>query len=146
MPRFEVNGTRIPPGYFADDNAMMLKGNSSDAIINVLDKISVYEMVSGLQLNLTKCEFLAINCDEGMINHLVSQTGMKRVQSMKNLGTWINENGEATEEKNIIPVLETIKGIERRLVLVQLVECCMLNFCLGRGMFTDYRMWDCLMI
>ena len=114
VPRFEVNGTQIPPGYFADDNAMMLKGNSSDAIINVLDKISVYEMVSGLQLNLTKCEFLAINCDEGMINHLVSQTGMKRVQSMKNLGTWINENGEATEEENIIPVLETIKGIERR--------------------------------
>ena len=52
--------------------------------------------------------------DEGMINHLVSQTGMKCVQSMKNLGTCINENGEATEEENIIPVLETIKGIERR--------------------------------
>ena len=114
VPRYEVNGTQIPPVFFADDNAMMLKADNVDTIISVLDKISAYEMVSGLQLNLSKCEFLAVNCDEGMIDYLVSQTGMKRVQKLKHLGVWINEDGDATEEDNIMPVLETIRGIEKR--------------------------------
>ena len=75
---------------------MMLKGDNIDAILDVLDKIAAYEMVSGLQLNLSKCEFLAVNCDDAMI------------------GVWVDENGEATEDENIMPVLETIQKIEKR--------------------------------
>ena len=41
------------------------------AILYVLYKIAVYEMVSGLQLNLSKCEFLAVNCDDAMIDRLI---------------------------------------------------------------------------
>ena len=93
---------------------MMLKGDNIDAILDVLDKIAAYEMVSGLQLNLSKCEFLAVNCDDAMIDRLVSQTGMKRVRKLKHLGVWVDENGEATEDENIMPVLETIQKIEKR--------------------------------
>ena len=79
----------------------MFKGDDVGAVINVLIKIASFEEVSGLKLNLTKCEFIAINCDEGDINEFVARTGMKRVQKLKHLWVWINEDGEITEEDNI---------------------------------------------
>ena len=114
VPRFKVGDEEINPVYFADDNATMFKGDDVRAVINVLIKIASFEEVSGLKLNLTKCEFIAINCDEGDINELVARTGMKRVQMLKHLGIWINEDGEVTEEDNIAPILEHMEALVKR--------------------------------
>ena len=92
----------------------MFKGDDVGAVINVLIKIASFEEVSGLKLNLTKCEFIAINCDEGDINEFVARTGMKRVQKLKHLWVWINEDGEVTEVDNIAPILEHMEALLKR--------------------------------
>ena len=114
VPRFKVGDKEINPVYFADDNATMFKGDDVGAVINVLIKIASFEEVSGLKLNLTKCEFIAINCDEGDINEFVARKGMKRVQKLKHLWVWINEDGEVTEEDNIAPILEHMEALLKR--------------------------------
>ena len=84
----------------------MFKGDDVGAVINVLIKIASFEEVSGLKL--------AINCEEGNINELVTRTGMKRVQKLKHLGFWINEDGEVTEEDNIASILEHMEALVKR--------------------------------
>ena len=54
----------------------------------MLEKIAAYREVSGLRLNLTKCEFIAINCDEGVLQSLI-EIGMIRVTLIKHIGVHI---------------------------------------------------------
>ena len=114
VPRFKVDGVEINPVYFADDNGLLLDGEDMDRIISVLDKIASYERVSGLKLNLTKCEIMAINCSQNEVNNLIARTGMVRVDRMKHLGVIIHESGEAREEDNIRPVVENMNAIADR--------------------------------
>ena len=62
VPKYKVGRTEIGSVYFADDNGLILSGENIQEIISVLQKIAAYREVSGLRLNLAKCEFIAINC------------------------------------------------------------------------------------
>ena len=114
VPRYKVEDQEINPVYFADDNCMMFKGDNVESIVRVVNKIAAYEQVSGLKLNPSKCEIIAMNCDEESVVELTRRTGMKRVQKMKHLGVWINEEGEATEEDNLKPICEHMEGLVKR--------------------------------
>ena len=94
VPKYKVGRTEIGSVYFADDNGLILSGENIQEIISVLQKIAAYREVSGLRLNLAKCEFIAINCDEGALQSLIDM-GMKRVTSFKHLGVHIDQIGEA---------------------------------------------------
>ena len=85
-----------------------------ERIIGVLDKIASYESVSGLRLNLSKCEIMTVNCNQEAVNNLIARTGMKHVQQMKHLGVIIHQSGEAREEDNIRPVVEKMNHIAER--------------------------------
>ena len=54
-----------------------LKGDQIQDILNTLKKIAEYYKVSGLKLNLKKCEILAINCNEADIENLIQKTEWK---------------------------------------------------------------------
>ena len=114
VPRFQVEDTPINPVFFADDNGLMLDGDKMDDIVRMLEKIEEYERVSGLKLNRSKCEVLAVNCNEERLNQLLRTTGMKRVNKLKHLGVIINDQGDTTEEDNITPVLEKMREIADR--------------------------------
>ena len=45
-------------------NLTAFKGDDIDGIIITLHKIIEYRKVSGMTLNLTKCEIMTINCNE----------------------------------------------------------------------------------
>ena len=113
VPKYKVGRTEIGSVYFADDNGLILSGENIQEIISVLQKIAAYREVSGLRLNLAKCEFIAINCDEGARQSLIDM-GMKRVTSFKHLGVHIDQIGEAKEEDNIRPILNNMVGIAKR--------------------------------
>ena len=66
-----------------------------------------------MRLNLTKCEFIAINCDEGALQSLID-IGMKRITLIKHLSVHIDQIGEAKEEDNIRPILNNMVGIAKR--------------------------------
>ena len=100
---------------FADDNLMLLQGDQIDLILQMLIKIGQYRLVAGLILNLFKCEIMAINCQEQDIQRLVSQTNMKRVNTLKHLGLLINEDGEMTFNDNLAPVQAAMDNIANSL-------------------------------
>ena len=106
VPRFEARGMEFGPVLFADDNGSLFKGDDIDGILATLRKIEEYRRVSGLTLNLSKCEILAINCNEDDIQRLIQATGMRRVTQLKHLGLIINEQGTPQHDTNIAPVLE----------------------------------------
>ena len=114
VPRFEIGEKSMPPSCFADDNITMLKGDNADVIIQVMEKVAEFERVSGLQLNFSKCEFLAVNCEDNIVNQISQRTGMVHVRKIKHLGVIINERGEVTEEDNIQPIIEKMEGISER--------------------------------
>ena len=95
MPRFKIGDEEVNPVYYADDNAPLLAGDNMDRIIVVLEKIASFEGVSGLRLNLSKCEIMTVNCDQEAVDRLLALTGMKQVQQMKHLGVIIHQSGEA---------------------------------------------------
>ena len=67
VDRFSIYGTDIEPVSFADDNLTFLKGDNIDNIIQTLNKIGEYRQVSGMTLNLSKCEILTVNCVEAEV-------------------------------------------------------------------------------
>ena len=113
VPRFRAGAVEISPVYFADDNALLLDGNNTQGIISTVNKTSQYEDVSGLKLNLSKCEFLAINCPQQTIDQLQG-LGMKRVSRLKHLGVIIEESGEVLEEHNFQPIVDKLETIATR--------------------------------
>ena len=118
VPRFKVGEEEVNPVYYADDNAPLLAGDNMDRIIVVLEKIASFEGVSGLRLNLSKCEIMTVNCDQEAVDRLLALTGMKQVQQMKNLGVIIHQSGEAREVDNIRPVVEKMSHIAERYSMV----------------------------
>ena len=105
VPRYNINETtQTSPVFFADDDLLSLDGEQIEAIINMLTKIMEYKKVSGLSLNLRKCEIMAINCNEQDVQRLIDATQMKRVHAIKHLGLVIDEDGNLPHEHNIAPV------------------------------------------
>ena len=105
VPRYRIGETEIGPVYFADDNACPLDGSNPQPILQTVEKIQAFKQVSGLELNLTKCEFLAVNCPQNTIDELC-RIGMKRVPRLKHLGVIIEQTGEVLEEQNFNPIIE----------------------------------------
>ena len=99
------------PVFFADDNLIPLQGDRPQEILQLIRKIQQYEEVSGLSLNLKKCMFLPVNMTQQNIDHIVRETGMKKVQKIKHLGVIINSNGDVTYEDNILPIENAIRQI-----------------------------------
>ena len=110
VPRYKIGEVEIGPAYFADDNACPLDGSNPVPILRTVEKIQAFKEVSGLQLNLTKCEFLAVNCPQNTIDEL-SRTGMKHVPRLKHLGVIIEQSGEVLEERNFNPIIEKMESI-----------------------------------
>ena len=131
VPRFVVYDTEIGPVYFADDELTLLKGDEIDLILSALQKIADYRRVSGLQLNLKKCEILTINCDENDIQRLLDATSMKRVRQLKHLGLIINERGEMEYETNFAPLTENMSTIAQQYNTSQ-------SSPLGRAIYAKY--------
>ena len=77
VPRFKHQGEDVPPVFFADDALLLLQGDQIDAILDLLRKIADYYYVSGLKLNISKCEILPIGCNELDIERLIRETGIK---------------------------------------------------------------------
>ena len=113
VPRYKIGEGEIGSVYFADDNGCIFDGSRTQGIIRTVRKVADYKDVSGLKLNLTKCEFLAINCTPECIQAL-SETGMKHVQRMKHLGVIIEQNGDVLEEQNFAPIVEKMESIATR--------------------------------
>ena len=111
VPRFKVENMEIPAIFFADDELNLFTGTEINAIVATLKKISQFRKVSGLTLNLSKCEFLAINVSEADIQRLVNETGMKHTQYLKHLGLYIDSSGNLPHEKNIAPLVEKMSQI-----------------------------------
>ena len=84
------------PVFFADDNHIPLQGDRPQEILQLIRKIQQYEEVSGLSLNLKKCMFPPVNMTQQNIDHIVRETGMKKVQKIKHVGVIINSNGDVT--------------------------------------------------
>ena len=113
VPRYRIGEVEISPVYFADDNACILDGADSQPILRTVEKIQAFKQVSGLDLNLTKCEFMAVNCPQNTINEL-SRTGMKQVPRLKHLGVIIEQSGEVLEEHNFEQIIERMEAIGDR--------------------------------
>ena len=70
------------PVFFADDDLLPLDGSNIEAILDLIEKIKQYEMVSGLRLNTGKCEFLANFVRHYDIRRLSERSGMQHVESL----------------------------------------------------------------
>ena len=108
VPRIKFGNIEVPPVYFADDNNLPLDGTQPQRIKDTLNKIIEYEQVSGLKLNMTKCEVMPVKCDQNVIDDLIQATGMRLVNKTKHLGIWIDENGNIQAEDNIKPIKEKL--------------------------------------
>ena len=111
VPRFKAYNIEVGPVFFADDNLTVFQGNEIDGIIRTLHKIIEYRKVSGMTLNLSKCEIMTINCDENEVQRLLTTTGMKRTYHLKHLGLIINTQGQVTHDQNIGPVERNMEAI-----------------------------------
>ena len=111
VPRFKIEEEEVDPIFFADDDLMLLEGDKIDLIIQMLTKISQFKQVSGLTLNLSKCEIMAVGCQEEDIRRLINETGMKRVDTLKHLGLLIDENGLLPHVSNIGPIQNAMDKI-----------------------------------
>ena len=81
------------PVFFADDDLLPLDGSNIEAILDLIEKIKEYEMVSGLRLNIGKCEFFANFMGLNDIRRLIERSGMQHVESLRHLGIIINNKG-----------------------------------------------------
>ena len=127
VPRFEVYGNEIGPVFFADDNLTSFKGDMIQQIIDTIHTFEEYRKVSGMTLNLTKCEIMTINCNEADIQSLIDATGIKRVQQLKHLGLIINTEGEVSHETNIAPIERSYRSIIQHIPVLTL----WLSYCLA---------------
>ena len=111
VPRFQYGNEQISPVFFADDAMLALRGDQIQRILETLNKIEEYYRVSGLKLNLKKCEILTINCNNDDIATLLQRTGMKQVNTLKHLGVYIDNQGILPHDKNIQPLSEIMNKI-----------------------------------
>ena len=102
---------QVPPVSFADDNNLPLDGTEPQMIKDTLNKIKQFEQVSGLKLNMSKCEVMAVNCDQNIVNDLIQETGMRLVRKTKHLGIVIDENGDIKAEDNIDPIQDKLNKL-----------------------------------
>ena len=131
VDRFSIYGTDIEPVSFADDNLTFLKGDNIDNIIQTLNKIGEYRQVSGMTLNLSKCEILTVNCDEAEVQRLIGATGMRRVTQLKHLGLTINDKGEMQYDTNFAPIQGSMERIAEQYTTSQ-------SSPLGRAIYAKY--------
>ena len=115
VPRYEIDDTGSSPVFYADDDLTLLQGDMIEQVLGMLRKIQQFRQVSGLFLNLPKCEIMAINCNEADIDRLLSQTGMRRVTTLKHLGLLINDSGHLSYEDNILPIQNAMLRISNSL-------------------------------
>ena len=108
VPRIKFGNIEVPPVSFADDNNLPLDGTQPQMIKDTLDKIIEFEQVSGLRLNMSKCEVMAVKCDQNIVNDLIQATGMRLVHKTKHLGVVVDENGVVQADDNIKPIQEKI--------------------------------------
>ena len=113
VPRYRTGEVEVGPAYFADDNGCLFDGANVQGILRTVEKIVAYKDVSGLELNPTKCEFLAVNCPQETIDQLC-RIGMKQVPRLKHLGVIIEQSGEVLEEHNFRPIIDKMERIARR--------------------------------
>ena len=111
VPRYEIDGVGCPPIFYADDELTLLQGDKIDQILDMLLKIAQYRLVSGLFLNLPKCEIMTLNCSEEDIQRLLQATNMRRVTTLKHLGLLINDEGQLAHADNIAPVQTAMEKI-----------------------------------
>ena len=111
VPRYEIDDIGTTPVFYADDDLTLLQGDRVDQILVMLRKIQQYRKVSGLFLNLPKCEIMAVNCDEAEVERLITATGMRRVNTLKHLGLLINHEGLLLHEDNIQPIQRAMQRI-----------------------------------
>ena len=111
VPRYEIDGVSCAPIFYADDELTLLQGDKIDQILDMLHKIEQYRRVSGLFLNLPKCEIMAINCSEIEVQRLILATNMRRVTTLKHLGLLINDEGLLSHADNIAPVQAAMEKI-----------------------------------
>ena len=65
---------------------LALRRDQIQKVLETLNKMAEYYRVSGLKLNLKKCEILTINCNNDDIATLLQCTGIKQVNTLKHLG------------------------------------------------------------
>ena len=133
VPRISFGNVEVPPVSFADDNDLPLDGNELQKIKDTIRKITEYERVSGLKLNMNKCEVMAVNCDQVTVDNLLQETGMKRVHKTKHLGLVIDESGNLTKEDNMQPIHEKLKRIVK-------TYSTSMSTPIGRSLYAKYLM------
>ena len=111
--RYRTGEVEVGPAYFADDNGCLFDGADVQGILRTVEKIVAYKEVSGLELNPTKCEFLAVNCPQETIDELC-RIGMKHVPRLKHLGVIIEQSGEVLEEHNFRTIIDKMEQIARK--------------------------------
>ena len=113
VPRFKIEDDESSPVFFADDDLLLLDGHTreTDNIIQVLQKITDYKEVSGLDLGLAKCEIMSVNCQIEDIDRIVQATGMRKVSAIKHLGLTIDTSGSLPTQSNIEPITAAMERI-----------------------------------
>lgn len=102
-----VMGERIIISQLADDTTLFLK--DEDQIPLALQVIDHFSKASGLQLNINKCEILALHeCPLQVINNIQIK------KEVKYLGIVICKDKTSTENKNICTNIEKCKSILNR--------------------------------
>ena len=111
VPGYQVDDIKIPAVAFADDITLLLQGDRVDDIQRTLQKIQVFFQVSGLRLNQSKSEILPINCQENDIIDLVNNTGVRRVNEIKHLGTIITDSANVEMMQNYEPIVQKLEEL-----------------------------------
>ena len=111
VPRYKIQDQDVAPVTFADDACLLLNGDETELIIQLLQKIADFYSVAGLKLNLRKCEIMAINCDPNRIQALLEATNMKQVEVLKHLGIHIDSEGNLPHDTNIAPLKRNMDKI-----------------------------------
>ena len=89
-----------------------------DQIIAMLHNIQEFCNISGLFLNLPKCEILAINCILVDVARLIDAINMRSFTTLKHLGLLINSDGYVMYEHNIVPIQNAMDKIANSLSTV----------------------------
>ena len=111
IPRLQLNGINFPPVSYADDKILLLKGENLRPLLDTIQKIVDYGAVSGLRLNLAKCEVMTAHCNPDIVGQLIQQTGMKLTNSLKHLGLRVKADGKLDVESNLTPITRKMEAI-----------------------------------
>ena len=115
VPRYKIDEEETEPVYYADDELLLLDGGSAEPIVQTIRKIEEFQKVSGLHLNISKCAIMDINCEEGIIQEIINETGMTRCNKFKHLGLVIDNLGKLPNEDNIQPIIRKMKRLSNTL-------------------------------